>query len=68
MSLVIVNDITAYLFGFFFGRTRLVKVSPKKTWEGFIGALFCTVIFAMFVRLVSRSLRVRVLIWLCVCS
>lgn len=48
VSLVIVNDITAYLFGFFFGRTRLVKVSPKKTWEGFIGALFCTIIFAFF--------------------
>ena len=27
----------AYVFGFFFGRTPLIKLSPKKTWEGFIG-------------------------------
>ena len=31
--LVICNDIMAYLFGFFFGRTPLIKLSPKKTWE-----------------------------------
>jgi phosphatidate cytidylyltransferase len=24
----------AYIFGFFFGRTPLIKLSPKKTWEG----------------------------------
>lgn len=42
-SLVIINDIFAYLFGFFFGRTPLIKISPKKTWEGFLGALFTTV-------------------------
>ncbi len=23
--------------GFFFGRTPLIKLSPKKTWEGFLG-------------------------------
>lgn len=42
-SLVIINDIFAYLFGFFFGRTPLIKISPKKTWEGFLGALVTTV-------------------------
>lgn len=47
--LIIVNDITAYLFGFFFGRTPLIKLSPKKTWEGFIGATFSTIAFAWFV-------------------
>lgn len=25
------------LAGFFFGRTPLIKLSPKKTWEGFLG-------------------------------
>lgn len=30
-GLVVCNDIMAYLFGFFFGRTRLIKLSPKKT-------------------------------------
>ncbi|XP_071952728.1 phosphatidate cytidylyltransferase 1-like isoform X2 [Antedon mediterranea] len=45
---VICNDIMAYMFGFFFGRTSLIKLSPKKTWEGFIGALFSTLVFAFF--------------------
>lgn len=45
-SLIICNDIMAYLFGFFFGRTRLIKLSPKKTWEGFIGGAFSTIILA----------------------
>ncbi|XP_047963867.1 phosphatidate cytidylyltransferase 1-like [Salvia hispanica] len=45
-SLIVINDIAAYIFGFFFGRTPLIKLSPKKTWEGFIGASFATMISA----------------------
>nr|XP_033770516.1 phosphatidate cytidylyltransferase 1 isoform X2 [Geotrypetes seraphini] len=45
ISIVICNDIMAYLFGFFFGRTPLIKLSPKKTWEGLIGGFFSTVVF-----------------------
>lgn len=41
-SLVIVNDIFAYLCGITFGKTQLLEISPKKTVEGFIGAWFCT--------------------------
>ncbi|KAM0943673.1 putative phosphatidate cytidylyltransferase [Dioscorea sansibarensis] len=47
-SLIVINDIAAYFFGFFFGRTPLIKLSPKKTWEGFIGASITT-IFSAFV-------------------
>ncbi|KAJ3185724.1 hypothetical protein HDU85_001083 [Gaertneriomyces sp. JEL0708] len=47
-SLVIWNDIAAYIFGFFFGRTPLIALSPKKTWEGFLGAFFTTVAFGWF--------------------
>ena len=47
-ALVICNDIMAYFFGFFFGRTRLIKLSPKKTWEGFWGALVSTIVFGFF--------------------
>jgi phosphatidate cytidylyltransferase len=43
-SLIVINDIAAYFFGFFFGRTPLIKLSPKKTWEGFIGASVTTVL------------------------
>lgn len=45
-SLIVINDIAAYFFGFFFGRTPLIKLSPKKTWEGFIGASVTTVVSA----------------------
>ena len=48
---VISNDIFAYIFGFFFGRTRLIKLSPKKTWEGFIGGGISTLLFSAFVRM-----------------
>lgn len=46
--LVITNDIFAYVCGITFGRTQLIKLSPKKTVEGFIGAWICTIIFGYF--------------------
>ncbi|KAG8490186.1 hypothetical protein CXB51_016038 [Gossypium anomalum] len=45
-SLIVINDIFAYVVGFYFGRTPLIKLSPKKTWEGFIGASVTTMISA----------------------
>jgi len=44
-SLVITNDIFAYICGITFGRTQLIKISPKKTVEGFVGAWICTIAF-----------------------
>lgn len=44
-ALVITNDIWAYICGITFGRTQLIKLSPKKTVEGFLGAWFFTVLF-----------------------
>lgn len=46
-ALVITNDIFAYLCGITFGKTPLIKISPKKTVEGFIGAWICTIIMAI---------------------
>ncbi|XXG95219.1 hypothetical protein Hte_001479 [Hypoxylon texense] len=42
-SLVITNDIFAYICGITFGRTQLIKLSPKKTVEGFLGAWIMTI-------------------------
>lgn len=46
-ALVITNDIFAYICGITFGRTQLIKLSPKKTVEGFVGAWVMTVIFGI---------------------
>ena len=48
VSIVFINDIAAYLCGFFFGRTPLIQISPKKTWEGFIGGFAITLAIAPF--------------------
>ncbi|KAJ7708349.1 cytidylyltransferase family-domain-containing protein [Mycena rosella] len=44
-SLVISNDVFAYIWGITFGRTPLIQLSPKKTVEGFVGAFWSTMIF-----------------------
>jgi len=51
--LVVVNDIMAYFAGMTMGRKfvdrPLIKMSPNKTWEGFIGGWIFTMIFAWFI-------------------
>ena len=46
-SLVICNDIFAYIWGMSIGRTPLISLSPKKTVEGFVGAFISTVLFSV---------------------
>ncbi|VDL72328.1 unnamed protein product [Nippostrongylus brasiliensis] len=47
VAMIICCDVMSYMFGFFFGRTPLIKLSPKKTWEGFIGGAISTVVFGV---------------------
>jgi len=47
IMMVVINDIMAYMFGFFLGRTPLIKLSPKKTWEGYLGGGIATVFMSM---------------------
>ena len=47
--LIIINDIFAYIFGYFFGKTKLIALSPKKTWEGYIGGAVSTFLFSLIV-------------------
>lgn len=46
--LIIVNDSFGYFCGRLFGRHSLTVLSPKKTWEGYIGAGIFTMIAAFF--------------------
>ncbi|KAI8069624.1 phosphatidate cytidylyltransferase [Gongronella butleri] len=43
-ALVICNDIAAYLCGQWLGATPLAALSPKKTFEGFVGAAVITMV------------------------
>ena len=45
--LIWANDTGAYLTGISFGRTKLFeRISPKKTWEGFLGGVILAVLVA----------------------
>ncbi|KAF5207636.1 Phosphatidate cytidylyltransferase, partial [Thalictrum thalictroides] len=44
LSQQLVNTVTSDQF--FYKLTPLIKLSPKKTWEGFIGASFATIVSA----------------------
>ncbi len=42
--LVWANDVGAYLLGMLLGRHKMIeRISPKKTWEGFVGGVLCAV-------------------------
>ena len=49
LFIVWVADSSAYFAGRFFGKTKLApNISPKKTWEGVIGALISTFFLSIF--------------------
>lgn len=48
VSCVVHNDIWAYVCGKSFGRTPLLRLSPKKTLEGFIGSWVMTTVWAFW--------------------
>eukprot|EP01087_Luapelamoeba_hula_P020437 TRINITY_DN696_c0_g1_i1.p1 TRINITY_DN696_c0_g1~~TRINITY_DN696_c0_g1_i1.p1 ORF type:complete len:451 (+),score=108.51 TRINITY_DN696_c0_g1_i1:61-1413(+) len=49
---IVFNDIMAFVCGLLFGRKivpfKFLALSPNKTWEGFLGAAFWTVLFSYF--------------------
>lgn len=47
-GMVACNDCFAYICGVWCGRTPLIRLSPKKTVEGFMGAFVATVVWAFW--------------------
>ena len=52
LATISMNDVSAYFCGITLGK-RFIKspflyLSPSKTWEGFIGAGICTIVFSFF--------------------
>jgi phosphatidate cytidylyltransferase len=44
------NDVSQYIWGKLFGKNKIIsKVSPNKTWEGFLGAVITITICSGFV-------------------
>ena len=46
--IVITFDIFCYIFGKFFGKNKLIKISPNKTYEGFFGGMFVSLLSTLF--------------------
>jgi phosphatidate cytidylyltransferase len=53
-TMIVCNDIMAYFVGITIGHKfverPLTKLSPNKTWEGFVGAAVLTLGYALLVR------------------
>jgi len=47
ISIVIIFDIFSYLIGKTLGKNQLIKISPNKTYEGFIGGILCSFILSL---------------------
>ena len=63
------NDTLAYLTGRLFGKHKLFeRISPKKTWEGFIGGLIFTLIFALVLAYFSNDSFAKLIIFAIVVS
>lgn len=52
MATVVMNDVSAYFCGITWGKRYIkrpfISLSPNKSWEGFIGAFFLTLLFSFF--------------------
>ena len=49
-----INDVMQFTWGKLFGKHKIIpKVSPNKTWEGFIGGVISTTIIGFFLRFLT---------------
>lgn len=59
---VIMNDTGAYFIGLLFGKHKMnERISPKKTWEGFVGGVVFSIIFSTTFALVCAYIKKPIL-------
>ena len=59
---VIFNDMGAYFVGMFFGKHKMnERISPKKTWEGFVGGVVFSIVFSTVFALVCGLIDMPIL-------
>lgn len=64
---VVLNDTAAYFIGLFFGRKKInPRISPKKTWAGFIGGIFVSLLFSASFALIVATVGLPILPFLTV--
>ena len=61
---VMMNDIGAYFVGMLFGKHKMnPRISPKKTWEGFVGGIVISatfsIVYALVLALVGKPILPR---------
>lgn len=56
LSLIWINDVSAYVFGSLFGKNILAqKISPGKTWEGFLSGIVLTGLAGYIVYILTKE-------------
>lgn len=63
LGLVILNDVFSYIFGKFYGKTPLIRLSPKKTWEGFIMGGVSTVLLGLLLSHLLSKIQYLICPW-----
>ena len=59
---VMMNDIGAYFVGILFGKHKMnPRISPKKTWEGFVGGVVISAVFSITFALVMAIVKKPIL-------
>lgn len=58
-----INDVFQFTWGKIFGRHKIIpKVSPNKTWEGFIGGILTTTVVGYFLRFLTPLTEVEAIV------
>lgn len=58
---VLMNDMGAYFVGIFFGKHKMnPRISPKKTWEGFVGGIVVSMICSLSFALILSACKLDI--------